>query len=228
MHSLNDKLIKSCLKYRENHKIDSKAQTVKLLYEIEKKCLNDIPKYRYDTSKTAITNVDDFSTVKYEKNNYSVPVKYLRKQVTVKGYGNDISIIHKNKVIASYSRLYGHGQTKYDLDHYIGILEEKPRSVFNAKPVRENVSKEFLDWGRILPGGNREMVKLLRLCVDYGEEKILAIKNSLPPYIIPTVDIVRAHLSVPIDNSVIYINNEIEIATLDLSRYDRKYGVTNQ
>ena len=228
MKSLNDKLVESCLKYRKNHKVESKTQTVNVLYEIERKCLNDIPKYRYDTSKTAITNVDDFSTVKYEKNNYSVPVKYLRKQVTIKGYGNDISIMYRSNVIASYSRLYGHGQTKYDLSHYIGLLEEKPRAVFNAKPVRENVSKEFLDWGRILPGGNREMVKLLRLCIDYGEEKILAIKNSFPSHIVPTVDVVRAHLSLPIDNSVIYISNEIEVATLDLSKYDRKYGVANQ
>ena len=72
------------------------------------------------------------------------------------------------------------------------------------------------------------MVKLLRLCIDYGEEKILAIKNSFPSHIVPTVDVVRAHLSLPIDNSVIYISNEIEVATLDLSKYDRKYGVANQ
>jgi len=228
LQALNDSLLKSCLKYREDHKIDSKAETVKQLYAVEKKFLHDIPKYRYDTSKTAITDVDDFSTVKYDKNNYSVPVKYLHKEVTVKGYGNDINIMHRTKVIATYSRLYGRGETKYVLEHYLGLLEEKPRSVFNAKPVRENVSREFLEWGRILPGGNREMVKLLRLCVDYGEEKILAIKKSLPEQIVPTVDIIRAHLSVPVETAVIYLKNEIEIAKLDLSTYDRKYGVANQ
>jgi len=228
LQDLNDSLLKSCLKYREDHKIDSKAETVKHLYAIEKKFLHDIPKYRYDTSKTAITDVDDFSTVKYDKNNYSVPVKYLHKEVTIKGYGNDINIMHRTKVIATYSRQYGRGETKYVLEHYIGLLEEKPRSVFNAKPVRENVSREFLEWGRILPGGNREMVKLLRLCVDYGEEKILAIKKSLPEHIVPTVDIIRAHLSVPVETAVIYLKNEIEIAKLDLSTYDRKYGVANQ
>ena len=50
--------------------------------------------YRYDTSKTVIAKVDDFSTVRFEKNNYSVPTRYLRKEVTVKGYANSISILN--------------------------------------------------------------------------------------------------------------------------------------
>ena len=81
-------------------------------------------------------------------------------------------------------------KTQYQLEHYIDLLERKPRSVFQAKPVKENVTQELLEWGRRLPGGNKEMVKLLRLCVDYGEEYILAIKHSLPGGIVPTVDMI--------------------------------------
>lgn len=70
--------------------------------------------------------------------------------------------------------------------------------MFQAKPVQENVTRELLEWGKQLPGGNKEMVKLLRLCVDYGEEHILALKQSLPGSIVPTVDMIRSCLHEPL------------------------------
>ncbi|KPU45769.1 hypothetical protein OXPF_10040 [Oxobacter pfennigii] len=158
------------------------------MYQKEVAALDSIPKYRFDTSKTAIARVDDFSTVRYEKNNYSVPARYLRKDVTVKGYANNINILHQGTVIASYSRQYGSGYTQYRLEHYIDLIERKPRSVHNARPVKETLTEEILEWGRQLPGGNKEMVKLLRLCIDYGEERILSIKHQIPIHIIPSVD----------------------------------------
>lgn len=54
------------------------------MYQEELRNLNAIPLYRYDTSKTAVDKVDNFSTVRYEKNNYSVHTKYPRKDVTIK------------------------------------------------------------------------------------------------------------------------------------------------
>lgn len=72
------------------------------------------------------------------------------------------------------------------------------------------------------------MVKLLRLCVDYGEERILAIKKRIPNPIVPTVDMVRTYLSEPAESSVIYLNNEINITQTDLRKYDEKYGVASR
>jgi len=225
MKSLNECLCQSCLDYRANHKVASRNYPVSVLYEQEACYLNEIPKFRFDTSKTVHAKVDDFSTVRYEKNNYSVPTKYLRKEVTVKGYADDVCILHQGSLIATYQRVYGTGNTQYRLEHYIDLLERKTRSVFNARPVRETVTKELLDWGKILPGGNKEMVKLLRLCLDYGEDRILSIKRSIPSHIIPTVDIVRTYLNEPAETSVIYLNQEIDVLEADLTVYDRKFGV---
>lgn len=228
IEELNRKLWKDCLAYRDSHKIERREHPVSTMYQEELRSLNGIPLYRYDTSKTAISRVDDFSTVRYEKNNYSVPTKYLRKDVTVKGYANSICILCNGSVIATYPRYYGAGNTQYRLEHYIDLLERKSRSVFNAKPVKDNVTKELMDWGSQLPGGNKEMVKLLRLCVDYGEERILAIKRRIPGQVVPTVDMVRTYLNEPVESPVIYLNNEITVRNTDLTKYDRKYGVASQ
>ena len=182
--------------------------------------LHSVPVYRYDTSRTATPEVGDYSTVRFEKNNYSVPVRYLRRTVTVKGYADKVLIMYNGKLIATHDRLFGSSKTSYRLEHYIDLLERKPRSVFQAKPVRDTVAEELIDWGKKLPGGNSEMVKLLRLCVDHGEEKILAVKHSLPSGIIPTVDIIRTHLHKPAETNLIHMSNDIEVADPDLVRFD--------
>src|SRR5690606_32655067 len=161
IEDLNKKLWNDCLKYRSNHTIQGRSHPVNTMYQEELRFLKPIPKYRFDTSKTAVATVDDYSTVRYEKNNYSVPVKFLRKDVTVKGYGNHINILYQNIEIATYPRCYLNNKTEYRLEHYLDLLERKSRSVFNAKPVKANVTKALLDWGEQLPGGNKEMVKLL-------------------------------------------------------------------
>ncbi len=223
---LNQKLWSDCLNYRSTHKVQNRTHSVDIMYQEELQFLNPIPKYRFDTSKTMVATVNDFSTVRFDKNQYSVPVKYLRKVVTVKGYGNEIRMLYQNTEIAAYKRIYGSGHTEYTLEHYIDLLERKPRSVFNAKPVKDTVTNALLDWGRQLPGGNKEMVKLLRLCVDYGEERILKIKSQIPTQIVPSVDMIRTHLNEPTESSVIYLSqDEIPVESVDLTLYDEKYGM---
>lgn len=99
--------------------------------------------YRYDTSRTATPEVGDYSTVRFEKNNYSVSVRYLRRTVTVKGYADKVLIIYNCKLIATHDRLFGSGKTSYRLEYYIDLPERKPRSVFQAKTVRDTIAEEL-------------------------------------------------------------------------------------
>ena len=69
------------------------------------------------------------------------------------------------------------------------------------------------------------MVKLLRLCVDYGEERILSIKEQLPQNLIPTVDMIRSQLHETPESNVLYFKHEIPVIDTDLSKYDEKCGV---
>ena len=222
---LNQQLMKDCLKYREQHKVDSRTGTVKECYEEEWYCLKPIPSYRYDTSRKATPVTSDYSTVRFDRNDYSVPVRYLRKDMTVKGYANEVCIFHDGELVTTFDRLYGTGKTEYRLEHYIDLLERKPRAVFQAKPVRQNTAKELLDWGRLLPGGNKDMVKLLRLCVDHGQEKILSVRDKLPANVLPTIDLIRSQLHKVAESNIVYLGQDIPVTQTDLSRYDEKCGV---
>ena len=70
------------------------------------------------------------------------------------------------------------------------------------------------------------MVKLLRLCVDYGEDKILQIRSQLPENVVPTIDMVRYHLHEESESNIIHLQTrEISITQTDLRKYDEKCGV---
>lgn len=226
MEELNEELICKCLNYRAKHKVSSRSASVKVLYEQERMYLHKIAPYKYDTARIATPTVGDFSTVRFDRNSYSVPVSFLRKTVTVKGYANSVRIICDDKTVVTYERLQGQGKTAYKLEHYLDLLERKPRSVFQAKPVRNTVHQELIDWGMKLPGGNKEMVRLLRLCVDYGEDLILDILNSMPAGITPSVDLIRSYLvNGQYSLSCGRYANEIPVNTVDLAYYDMKCGV---
>ena len=225
IESLNRHLLSSCLEYREKHKIQGRSQTVLEMKSEENQFMNPIPKFRFDTSKTVIAKTDDYSTVRFDKNNYSVPTRYLMQSITIKAKGNNVILMHKNLVIASFERCYASGKTSYRLEHYIDLLERKPRSVKNARPVKDTVSEELMTWAQLLPGGNKDMVKLLRLCIDHGQEKILSIKQMIPGGIVPTVDLVRSYLIPSLPTPVIHLKNELEVDHVDLAAYDRKYGM---
>jgi hypothetical protein len=191
----------------------------------ENRFLIALPKFRFDTSRTALLKPDDYSTVRFEKNNYSVPTRYLTQEITVKGHGNRVTLHHRNTEVASFERCYASGETMYRLEHYIDLLERKPRSVRNARPVKETVTEELLEWGKLLPGGNKDMVRLLRLCVDHGQDKVLSIRHLVPGGIVPTVDLVRSYL-VPAETApVLHLKSELEVKPVDLAVYDRKYGM---
>ena len=71
--------------------------------------------------------------------------------------------------------------------------------------------------GKHLPGGNRDMVRLLRMCVDYGEDRVIFAKNQIPGSITPTVDLIRSYLEEPEKNTVIRFQNDVNTNQINLA-----------
>lgn len=221
MDELNAEILRRCLKYRQ-HKIAGRDQLVGEMALTSQAIMAALPKYRFDPSKTVTTDVGDYSTVRFDCNNYSVPIKYVGKEVSVKGYGNEVVIFYRNSEIARYPRCYKKGKTEYRPEHYLDLLERRPRSVFNARPVKENVSARLMEMGRRLTGP-REMVKLLRLCVDHGEDKVLEAVNRIGTSEL-SVEQVRAYLIPVSDPSKFYSKLDIEVAKPQFDKYDALVG----
>lgn len=110
-----------------------------------------LPSYVFDTSRSVNTYVDSYCTVRFDTNNYFVPISHCGHEVAAKGYGTRVVIYHRSTVIAKHNRCYGKRQTIYELAHYLPLLEKRPRSILNAKPVRHALPQDILEWLASLP-----------------------------------------------------------------------------
>jgi transposase len=226
IEELNETLKEACLNYR-HHRIQGRDQTVGKQYEADKHCLNPLPAFVFDTGKNLTVRVSDTSLIRFDKNQYSVPVHLVGKTVSLKAYGNHLSCYYQGEEVAHHTRCYGRSETFFQLKHYLPLLEQKPRSVFNAKPVRKSAARELLDWGKTFPGGAKDTVRLLRFSLEYGLDRVLAVKAILPKGIIPTISLVQSELEPcePVKPTTAY---DVPISLIDLSGYDNKYGVMIQ
>lgn len=171
-----------------------------------------LPPYRYDTSNTLQVKADDFSLVRFDHNKYSVPYQYSSRMITVKGSGNKVRMLYNGNIIAEYDRDYHHNCTHYRLEHYIGLIEKRPRSVYNAAPIKETVPNEFYQFLMKLDSP-KEIVKALKLYLDTGEGLLKHL---------PYADSYDALYSCVIGNttSKAPIETEVKIILPDLKRYD--------
>ncbi len=217
LEELNAEILRRCIKYRE-HKIAGRSQTVGMMAQSALASMAALPKFKFDPSKSIIARVDDFSTVKFDYNSYSVPIKCASKEVTVKGYGNEIMIFYRSSEIARYPRCYERGTVKYRLEHYIDLIEQRPRSAYNAKPVKSTISEELMAIGRRM-AGPREMVKLLRMYIDFGEERLMTAIKGIQGSEISIAEI-QAHL-IPVNKPVkIQPILNIKVARPQFGKYD--------
>lgn len=215
---LNQLLLQRCLQYRK-HKIKEREQNVGEMATTSKTRMIPLPGYRFDSSKCITARVGDFSTVRFDYNHYSVPFRYVNKEITIKGYGNEVVMVYRNAEIARYTRSYERGKTLYRLEHYIDLIEQRPRSVFNAKPVKSNITAELLEIGRRL-SGPREMVKLLRLCMDYGEPQVMEAIRSIKGSVF-TIEQIQSHLqSNTLQVGKISSPVEIHVTPPQFNKYD--------
>lgn len=166
---LNGLLAKRCTNYYK-HTIKGKPATVGEMYETEKTLLQPLPGFKFEIAKSANVRVNTFSTVKFQTNNYSVPVKYTGQTVGVKGYPETVEIYYKGELIATHNRSFGRNQSVYHLEHYMPLLEMKRRAILDAAPVKQNVPPEVLAELRRNSGDYSRMVEILHEFVDSKKE----------------------------------------------------------
>ena len=136
-----------------------------------------LPSYRFDTSKTVEHKVDSFSLVKFDGNKYSVPYQYSNKTVTVKGYGDRVVFVYRGEIIAEYDRDYRHDETNFRLEHYIDLIERKPRSVYDAAPVKKTLPKPFYEFILTLKNP-KEVVRIIRCYLNNPDAAMNSISAA--------------------------------------------------
>lgn len=141
LDELDELLLSRCVAYERTH-IRGKAETVGDMFKVEKAALMRLPLYPFETAKSQNARVSAISTVRFQTNEYSVPSRYIGRQVGIKGYPERIEIYYEGEKIAQHERLWGKNERSCRLEDYLDLLEERGRAVLNAVPVKQNLSPE--------------------------------------------------------------------------------------
>lgn len=92
---------------------------------------------RFDYRKTTSTFDSSESLVRYDTNDYSVPVSSAHHQTTIKDSVRFIEVYHLDKLIAKHRRCWDRECQIFDPMHYLELLDRKPGSLDYDRPLED-------------------------------------------------------------------------------------------
>jgi transposase len=171
---LNDMLAERCRAYG-NHHIQGRSASVGEMFHEEQAALRPLPLYPFEVAKCTSVRVNAFSTVRFDTNNYSVPIEYTGRAVGVKGYAEKVEVYADGKLIASHTRCFGKHQSVYKLEHYLPLLEQRGRAILNAAPVRQNLPEEIFE--QLKGCEPRDRIRILRQYCESPEPEVPTVTD---------------------------------------------------
>ena len=187
LEELNAKLVEQCgenMKRRLRGKSGSKAELLKE----DRAAFLPLPLSPFDACRKQPSRANSLSLVRFDDNDYSVPVYYAHHDISIKGYVDRVVLCHREKIVAEHRRSWGKEGVFFNYIHYLPLLERKPGSLDYARPlVNLNLPESFETLRRRLVieeekkgDGIREFIRVLRLLEDYSMAKLReAVEKAL-------------------------------------------------
>ena len=182
---LNAHLVEQCRKRRER-KLWGHTETIAERFERDREKLLPLPAAPYEACERRATRASSQALVRYETNDYSVPVQYGHQRVLVKAFVWEVVIACGNEVIARHRRSYGREEMIFDPLHYLALLEQKTNALDQAAPlVGWELPAQFSELRRQMEArlgkrGRREYVQVLRLLETFTLAEVhRAVRDAL-------------------------------------------------
>lgn len=122
---------------RQNNILRGHKETIGDRLQRDVAAMKPLPGAPFEACAQASGKVSSQSLVRYETNDYSVPVAYGHQDVWVRGYVDQVVIGCRGDVIARHPRCYAREDVVFDPVHYLPLIERKV-SHWNAIGPRDN------------------------------------------------------------------------------------------
>ena len=217
---LQNHVTNRCLHYAQTHTISGHEHSIRDSLEQERKMLLPLPDVRLDTGFTSTALVHPDLTVHHEGTRYSVPRHLVGKEVTLKLSPFNITVFHKGQEVYKHDRAMKKQDHRYVLEHYLEILDRKPRAVEQAIPVKRGIMpkecKEFLRLCRE-PDAKHQLVQILLLGSRVERTKLLWAIEQANNTRNPNLSLVKLYLELEEPGPQ---RNELEVRHKNLTAYD--------
>ncbi len=182
---LNAHLREQC-RQRRDKKVHGEKETIAERFERDKEKLLPLPATPHEACEKRTARASSQALVRYETNDYSVPVEYGHRQVLVKAFVWEVVISAASEVVARHTRSYGREEMIFDPLHYLALLEQKTNALDQAAPLQGwQLPEEFAELRRQMEArlgkrGRREYVQVLRLLETFSlSEVTAAVRHAL-------------------------------------------------
>jgi len=150
-----------------------------------------LPKSSFDSRKLVSTTASSEALVRFDTNDYSVPVEHGHKTVVLKASVDTIFLYHQDRQIARHERCWLREKQIFDPLHYLRLLERKPGSLDYARPLANwRLPKELHRLRRRLEAqrddGTREYIGVLMLLQKYSMDRLVGAIRRLDCVAAPT------------------------------------------
>jgi hypothetical protein len=139
---LNAHLLEECRKRRER-KLWGHRETIAERFERDREKLLPLPPVPLEACEKRSTRVSSQALVRYETNDYSVPVEYGHRQVLVKAFVWELVISSSSEVIARHTRSYGREEMIFDKEKLLSVYDmtkdSEPMRSREVQPQTESV-----------------------------------------------------------------------------------------
>lgn len=179
MAQLNTPLRQRCVEDQQRRLRGQPGTKAQLLLEDQKAFL-PLPATPFDACRKVSTAASSLSLVRFDGNDYSVPVRWAHHPIVAKGYCNEVVLCADGGEVTSHARIWEDEQVCFEPLHYLALLETKPGALDHARPLSGWTLPEcFLLLRRRLEAervgdGTREYIKVLRLLEKHPLPKLRA------------------------------------------------------
>ncbi len=144
------------------------------MLEQEREHLMPMPE-AFDGYVESPSRVSSTCLVSVSRNRYSVPCEWAGQIVSTRLYPARVAVVADDTIVASHPRLTMRGQTCYDWQHYIPLVQRKPGALRNGAPFAD-LPAALQKLQRALlrhPGGDRVMAQVLATVPLAGLDTVL-------------------------------------------------------
>lgn len=133
----------------------------------ERQAMLNLPGEEFEAQRVACACANTMSLVRFDSNNYSVPVAYAHQPITIAATIDAVRLSFRGQTVAEHSRHWGRDRDVFDPVHYLALLEKKPGGFDFAKPTKSwELPDCFVSLRRQMeqePDGTRQFIRTLRL-----------------------------------------------------------------
>jgi transposase len=145
-----------------------------------------LPQQPFEARRIEQRTADSQSLVHFDTNEYSVPVKYAHRKLTVVATVEEVRLVYEDRLVAKHRRSWERERTFFEPIHYLALLERKPGGFDYARPLENwQLPECFPLLRRRLEAedprhGTRSFIRVLRLLEKFSLEQLTeAIEYAL-------------------------------------------------